>query len=627
MMGCGVAIDAKAEFEHQRDLSGHAGIVYTFMSERGRQDYSYAQYLADHELRGWVNDTGRYRLILGRTICTYSMGYLTSHKSTLTTLRDMEEEQRKNPLRFFAPSGNQALAYLNDYDNDLCILTACNRFGKTMTMIVKKIINSIPCDPSWEIFKKYGVKYRPFTGPQSVGLASYDFGFHRDTSVKMLLDWLPKKELGVYAKDYKGKGAKQVNLNNVPILPVQCGTDYHFAAMSQGQAPFEGNVKGQWGWDEQNHEAAFDGADERTRTVVGGRHDFALTPHVVEGRPDTGAGSWINKIYDGEVTKGRRIGTYEGQVWDVPDWIYPEEAKLQAFEKHVLEPMRLNDEKKRREGESRFFGKWHESSGLVLDEWNSDIHVIEPFDIPRHWTLFRGFDHGSKHPAACVCAAMNPGGDLFFYRDYLRTGRIPSQIAADIIEMCGNKRKKIGSYRNPKTDQVYDRYEEIQSKEAFQWTKMDARAFSQRNPSDEVLISKLYTMAGLKMTQGSGAASENYVPILKEWFAIDPKKKHFVTGELGASRVYVFSTCTDLIRTIKRWTWEERKTRSSERLAKESPSKKDDDLCDAMKMIILGKPRFVGNPRMSDEGNYETGGEFEEPKFRVVKPLDVLTGY
>ena len=617
----------KIDIEQYRDLSNHEGIEYEFYTERGKQVISYAEYLADLDLRAKVNDNNRYRLILGRTIYSYSMKYLAQKPVVRKVLEDLEEEQRLNPLRFFAPSGKQALAYLNDYDNTLCILTACNRFGKTQTMLIKKLINNIPCDPSWEIFTKYGVEHRPFRGAKNIGLASYELDFHTDTLLPMILDWAPKKELGKYAKDYKGKGARKVTMRVDPTLELECGTKFMFSAMSQSQGKFEGNVKHDWGWDEQGSEAAFDGADERTRTFSGGRHDFAMTPHKVEGRPDTGAGSWINKLYSGETTKGHTIKTYRGQVWDVPDWIYPESSKVQAFNKWVKEPADTQNEKARREGESRFFGKWHESSGLVIDEWDSSKHIIEPFDIPGHWSRFRAVDHGDKHPSAALWAACSPAGDVFIYRDWLRTGLIASQVAKDIIETSGNSRRKIGTYRNPKNDMMYDKYQEVCNSESYQWTVFDPRAFSHRTKDSGLLLHKLYDLAGLKMKQGSGRDCEHYVPILKEWFALDQDKQHFITGENGAPRVYVFSTCTEFIKGIKRWVWVERKTKSTARMTKESPTKEDDDLMDCMKYLLQANPRYKGNPKMVDSDFYEGLDDFSDAPSDTYRPLSNVTGY
>ena len=145
-------------FEEDRDLTNLEGIIFTFMSEDGRLDITYEEYLANADLREKVNDTDRYRLVLGRTIFTYPTFYLKSHPKTHALMIKLEAEKTANPLRFFAPSGKAALDFLNDTDNDVCILTAPNRAGKTQTMLIKKLINIIPCDPTWEIFSKYGVK-------------------------------------------------------------------------------------------------------------------------------------------------------------------------------------------------------------------------------------------------------------------------------------------------------------------------------------------------------------------------------------------------------------------------------------------------------------------------------------
>ena len=622
-------LSLRESFEESRDLKNMEGIIFTFMTERGLESMEYKDYLANGKLREKVNDIDRYRLILGRTIFSYPMAYLKSHPKAMQLMRDMEGEKRKNPLRFFAPSGNAAVAFLNDEEHDICILTAPNRAGKTQTALIKKLINIIPCDASWEIFSKYGVKYRKWRGAKTCGFASYELGSHQSTILPMLLDWLPKNELGRYAKDFKGKGAKQVTLRVDPNLPLTCGSTIGFYAISQGQARFESNVVEDWMWDEQGEEARFDGADERSRTTPsGGRHDFGMTPHKIEGRPDTGAGSWINKLTDGSLTKGRSVANYHLEIWDVPDWIYAEDSKLKAYDKWVAEPKRLQNTKIEREGLSRFFGKWHESSGLVVDEWDSTRHIIEPFEIPSHWSRFRAIDHGTKHPAACLWGCVSPAGDLFLYRDYLRTGKVPTQIVSDIIDLSGNTRRMIGTYENPRNQLIYSRYEEAQTGESYQWTVFDGRAFSSDSSGEGITLAKIYGMAGIKVKKGSGQPAEYYVPILKEWFAINPQKKHFVTGEDGAPRVYVFSTCTDFIRTIKRWVWVDRKTKSADRLAKESPTKIDDDLCDCMKLMIQAKPQFRGNAIKDDVKYYgELDMESEERRLVTGGFSNNLTGY
>ena len=616
-------------FEADRDLSAHEGIVYTFMTDRGRFDISYSTYLKAPNLRAMINDRDRYLLVLGRTIFSYSPHYLTKHQKIKKMMGKFEREKRMNPLRFFAPSGKAALDFLNDEENDVCILTAPNRAGKTQTMIIKKLINIIPCNSRWEIFSKYGVKHRKWRGPKKCGLATYELASHSSTLLPMLLDWIPENELGIYSREYKGRGKKTVSLRDTdPKLKLGCGSEIGFFTVSQAQARFESNVIDDWGWDEQGDEDRFDGADERTRTTPGGgRHDFGLTPHKIAGRPDTGAGSWIEKLVSGEQNKGRKIGKHNMGIYDVPDWIFAEDSKLIGFKKHILEPARTKNIKAEREGLSRYRGKFHEASGLVIDEWDSKKHVIEPFEIPSHWPRFRAVDHGDKHPAAAIWAAISPAGDLFIYRDYLRTGRVPSQICKDIIELSGNQRDLIGSYSNPRNDMIYSRYKEHQTGERYQWTVFDARAFSTNSADSGLPLAKIYGFAGLQMKKGSGHNSEHYVPLIKEWFVLDQSKKHFVTREDGAPRLYVFATCTDFIRTVKRWVWVDRKTSSADRLSKESPTKKDDDLMDCCKILLQANPRYRGAVKPSDGAYYEDIDESEQGKLITNVVIDPITGY
>lgn len=48
------------------------------------------------------------------------------------------------------------------------------------------------------------------------------------------------------------------------------------------------------------------------------------------------------------------------------------------------------------------FGDWNAVGGGALDDlWGSHL-ILEPFNIPPTWRVFRGFDWGSSHPFACV---------------------------------------------------------------------------------------------------------------------------------------------------------------------------------------------------------------------------------
>ena len=69
----------KIDIEDYRDLSNLEGIIYTFITERGMQEMEYSDYLRDMELRSWISDTSRYRLVLGRTVFSFTPAYLNKN--------------------------------------------------------------------------------------------------------------------------------------------------------------------------------------------------------------------------------------------------------------------------------------------------------------------------------------------------------------------------------------------------------------------------------------------------------------------------------------------------------------------------------------------------------------------
>lgn len=62
------------------------------------------------------------------------------------------------------------------------------------------------------------------------------------------------------------------------------------------------------------------------------------------------------------------------------------------------------------------------TAGLAHKPWDSTIHVIDPFEVPKHWQRSRGFDYGSAHFTASTRLATD--GDSFFIdRCYLDNKR------------------------------------------------------------------------------------------------------------------------------------------------------------------------------------------------------------
>lgn len=114
--------------------------------------------------------------------------------------------------------------------------------------------------------------------------------------------------------------------------------------------------------------------------------------------------------------------------------------------------------------ERRYLGKFTRLEGLVYPEFDSEFHIIEPFDIPDNWLRFAGLDFGRSNPNAIVCVAQDPDSNNFyvykeFYRsetllktisDYLHSANLSyvladtqsAQLIAELQQFYGNRNVK-----------------------------------------------------------------------------------------------------------------------------------------------------------------------------------------
>jgi PBSX family phage terminase large subunit len=82
-------------------------------------------------------------------------------------------------------------------------------------------------------------------------------------------------------------------------------------------------------------------------------------------------------------------------------------------------------------------GLWVAAEGLVYTEWDPNIHVIEPFEIPKDWQRVRGIDLGYGHPFVCLFGAIDNDGRLYIYDEHYEAGKLISHHAA-AIKQRGN---------------------------------------------------------------------------------------------------------------------------------------------------------------------------------------------
>jgi len=95
------------------------------------------------------------------------------------------------------------------------------------------------------------------------------------------------------------------------------------------------------------------------------------------------------------------------------------------------------------------YGSWDSFDGQVFTEWRNDpahyqdqrfTHVIDPFQVPAHWRIYRGFDFGYAKPFSVGWFAVDENGKIYHIKEYYGCNGTPNkgvmmeptQIAAEI---------------------------------------------------------------------------------------------------------------------------------------------------------------------------------------------------
>lgn len=81
-------------------------------------------------------------------------------------------------------------------------------------------------------------------------------------------------------------------------------------------------------------------------------------------------------------------------------------------------------------------GDWNVFEGAFFEEWTDDpahyqdrrwTHVVDPYEIPPGWTIFRSFDWGYSRPFACQWWAVDYDGNLACILELYGMGREPNE--------------------------------------------------------------------------------------------------------------------------------------------------------------------------------------------------------
>lgn len=236
------------------------------------------------------------------------------------------------------------------------------------------------------------------------------------------------------------------------------------------------------------------------------------------------------------------------------EWLSPESLAM-------FEEMRKTDPERYRVAG---LGDWGLAAGQFFKSWRSDLHVIEPFEIPGTWMRFRSMDWGSTHPYACLWWAVDYDGNMYCYRELYGWGGKPNVGTEETAKQVGERIVKLEKHDEDVMYGVLD---------SACWAKTGVTGPTIAEELNDVLFEhKLVTFG--KCSKGRVEGANAFKQRLIGRKSKDGKRK---------PSIYFFASCIHSIRTIPMLGYDKHNPATYDTTA-------EDHIMDAVAYACLSRP-------------------------------------
>ncbi|MCH5147520.1 MAG: terminase family protein [Clostridiales bacterium] len=200
--------------------------------------------------------------------------------------------------------------------------------------------------------------------------------------------------------------------------------------------------------------------------------------------------------------------------------------------------------------DSRRYGRFSEGQGLVYPEFDENVHVIEPFDVPKEWQDTISIDPGLNNPLSAHWYCVDWDGNVYVVAEHFAAGKdvdFHAQAIHGISSRLGWKADSKGRLR----------------------ALIDSAA-NQRTLASVKSVTELFSERGILVNPS----------VNKDIFAGISRVKSFLKQGNGEGNLYIFSNCVNMIEEFKGYFW----------AGGDTPVKRDDHCMDELRYYIMTRP-------------------------------------
>ena len=213
--------------------------------------------------------------------------------------------------------------------------------------------------------------------------------------------------------------------------------------------------------------------------------------------------------------------------------------------------------------QQEYMADFRKYTGLVYKEFSREVNVIEVFDVPESWSIYRALDFGSTNPTACLWIAVDGDDNWYVVSEHYQTGETIDYHAGR-INAEPHSRRVVSTYGDPS---------------GAQWISEFGTRGIYITPANKEIGQAFTTWVTFgidKVSQKLKVVPGHRVPAVQH------------SSAQGYPALFVFSSCPNTIREFETYRWKEKSVTQAQDLNEpDMVEKANDHAMDALRYFAV----------------------------------------
>lgn len=255
---------------------------------------------------------------------------------------------------------------------------------------------------------------------------------------------------------------------------------------------------------------------------LSGQCSTFLTPRMYFTCNPGGVGhTWVKRLF---IDKDYRETENADDYTFIKSLVYDNEFIMTNDPGYVKTLENLPTDRKK----AMLYGDWNIFDGMYFSEYRTEIHTIEPFEIPKEWKRYITMDYGLDMLAVLWIAVDNQD-NTYVYKELYESNLIISEACSRIKQVNGND-NIICKYAPPDL-----------------W---------QRKSNTGEDSAEVFKKNGIDLTKSSNDRVQGWYAV-KEYLKVIDKRDEQTGEVVKTSKIKIFRNCRNLTRTLPQLQFDE----------------------------------------------------------------------